>query len=142
MEQLEERSWVNMPKKKLKKEKLRKYKKLLLKRGEELIEQIQQLGNESLNKSLKEVSGDLSSYMIHMADVATDSYNRDFSLDLVTNEQKKLYRISKALKRIEEGTYGFCQECGKKISDKRLNAVPYAELCLEHQRKKEKKKKE
>ena len=127
-----------MTKKKLSKEKLKKFEELLLKEKEKILNQIEQLKNESLNKTLRESSGDLSSHTLHMADLATDSYDRDFSLDLVSNEQAVLYKIDQALKRIEEGTYGFCLECGKKISDKRLNAVPYAELCLKDQRKKEK----
>jgi len=127
-----------MTKKKLSKEKLKKFEELLLKEKEKILNQIEQLKNESLNKTLRESSGDLSSHTLHMADLATDSYDRDFSLDLVSYEQAVLYKIEQALKRIEEGTYGFCLECGKKISDKRLNAVPYAELCLKDQRKKEK----
>ncbi len=126
-----------MTKKKLSKEKLKKFEELLLKEKEKILNQIEQLKNESLNKTLRESSGDLSSHTLHMADLATDSYDRDFSLDLVSNEQAVLYKIEQALKRIEEGTYGFCLECGKKISDKRLSAVPYAELCLKDQRKKE-----
>jgi DnaK suppressor protein len=131
-----------MRKKRLKKEKLQHYKKLLLKKRDEIASQIQQLGNESLNKTLKESSGDLSSHTIHMADLATDSYNRDFSLDLVQNEQEALYKIDQALRRIEEGTYGYCLECGKKILDKRLKAVPYTELCIKDQEKRERKEKE
>ena len=128
-------------KKKLKKEKLQKYKELLLKKRDEILIQIQQIGDESLNKTLKELSGDLSSHTIHMADLATDSYNRDFSLDLVSNEQAVLYKINQALRRIDEETYGYCLQCGKKILDKRLKAVPQTELCIEDQEKSERKEK-
>ncbi len=128
-------------KKRLKKEKLQKYKELLLKKRDEILSQIQQIGDESLNKTLKELSGDLSSHTIHMADLATDSYNRDFSLDLVSNEQAILYKINQALRRIDEGTYGYCLQCGKKILDRRLKAVLYTELCIEDQEKSERKEK-
>lgn len=131
-----------MPKtKKMKKEKLNIFKKLLEKKKDEILAQIQHLGNEALNKTLRESSGDLSSHTLHMADLATDNYNRDFSLDIVSNEQEVLYKINEALRRIKEGTYGFCIDCGKKISEKRLKAVPYADLCLGHQEEKEEEKK-
>jgi RNA polymerase-binding protein DksA len=70
-----------------------------------------------------------------MADMASDNYEREFSLGRASDEQGVLYRIDEALKRIEEGTYGGCLQCGKLIPKKRLAAVPYAELCLECQKK-------
>lgn len=131
-----------MPKtKKMKKEKLKIFRKLLEKQREEILNQIQSLGDDVLNKTLKESSGDLSSYTVHMADLATDNYNRDFSLDLVSNEQGVLYKINEALRRIDEESYGFCKECSKKISEKRLKAVLHADLCLKHQQIKEKEEK-
>jgi RNA polymerase-binding protein DksA len=123
--------------KKLKKEKLNYYKKILEKQREILIHQLQHLGDDALN-NIKESSGDLSSHTLHMADLATDNYNRDFSIDLVNNEENLLRRIDDALKRIKDGTYGYCLECEKKLPEKRLKAMPYAELCIEHQEEKEK----
>jgi RNA polymerase-binding protein DksA len=74
-----------------------------------------------------------------MADQASDDYERDFSLGRATDEQKVLYAIDEALKRIEEGIYGSCLQCGKRISKKRLNALPHSELCIECQKSKEEK---
>lgn len=125
--------------KKLPKAKLDKFKKILQHQKQQITSEIDNIGNNTLNKTIRESSGDLSSHALHMADMATDSYDRDFSLNLVSNEQEALYRIEQALRRISNGTYGFCVECGKKISEKRLKAVPFAELCIEHQEEKEQK---
>jgi len=122
--------------KKLSKEKLNIFKKLLEKQKEILISEIQHLGDDAL-QNIKESSGDLSSHTLHIADLATDNYNRDFSIDLVGSEEDLLRQINGALKRIKDGTYGFCSECKKKLTEKRLKAMPYAELCIEHQEEKE-----
>ncbi len=73
-----------------------------------------------------------------MADVATDTYDREFSLGLASNERQLLYELDDALKKIEEGTFGICEECKSGIAKTRLKAIPYARLCLKCQEKKEK----
>ena len=93
---------------------------------------------DNLNRSQRDASGDLSGYSFHMADMATDNFDREFSLDIASAEQVVLNRIDGALRKIEEGSYGICESCGKQISFKRLKAVPYAELCLKCQEDQEK----
>lgn len=88
----------------------------------------------------RDASGDLSGYSLHMADVATDNYDQELNLGLASSEQNILNRIDDALKRIEEGTYGYSTKSGKPISKKRLAAVPYAELTIEEQEEEEKNK--
>ena len=73
-----------------------------------------------------------------MADVATDNYDREFSLGLASNERKTLYELEDALKRIEDGDFGFCDQCKAPISKLRLKAVPSARLCVKCQEKLEK----
>ena len=109
--------------KKIKKEKLNFFKNLLEKQREILISQIQHLEDDAL-KNIQESSGDLSSHTLHIADLATDNYNRDFSIGLVSSEEDLLRQINDALKRIKEGTYGYCSECQKKLPEKRLKAMP------------------
>lgn len=116
-----------------------KYKKLLIERREEVTGEINHIAKESL-KSQKEASGDLSSYSYHMADMASDSYDRELSLNIASDEQKVIYEIDEALKRIEEGKYGKCLECNKNIPQKRLSALPYAKYCIQCQSKQEKNK--
>ena len=119
-----------------------KIKKLLLKKREEIVEQMRQMRKDgSLGKSQKDASGDLSGYSFHMADVASDNYEREFSLNLASDNQKLIYAIDEALGRIKDKTYGRCVSCRKEIGRRRLHAVPYAVLCITCQRKKEEDKK-
>lgn len=126
-------------KKKLNKKELAEFKKIVLKRKEEILEGIQHISEDTLKKSQKEASGDISGYTYHMADVATDTYDREFSLGLASNERKLLYELDDALKKIEEGAFGICEECKSLITRNRLKAVPYARLCVKCQERKEKK---
>ncbi len=120
------------------KQELKKYREKLLKIKEIIQGDIRQLEKDSFSKTQKEASGDLSSHTLHMADMASDSYERDFAFDLVSNEQELMYKISEALRRIDEDKFGKCLACGKKISKARLNVVPYAGLCVPCKQKQEK----
>ncbi len=126
-------------KKKLTKKELTDYRKLILKRKEEVLEDIQHISEDTLKKSQKDASGDISGYTYHMADVATDTYDREFSLGLASNGREMLYGLDDAIKRIEEGTFGICEECKVVIVKSRLKAVPWARYCVKCQEKKEKK---
>ena len=117
------------------------FKELLLKKKLELLKGIQHIANDSLRTSQRDAAGDLSAYSLHMADMATDNYDREFSLGLADNEQKILNRINLALEKLEGSNFGLCELCNKKIAKVRLKAVPYAELCVPCQEKQEKKKK-
>ena len=116
------------------------FKELLLKKRDALIKGIDHIANDALKTSQRDAAGDLSAYSLHMADMATDNYDREFSLGLADKEQNILNRINDALEKIESGTFGLCELCEKKISKVRLKAVPYAELCVPCQQKQEKKK--
>lgn len=126
------------PGKKLSKKELNDFRKLLMLRKDQLLEQIKHLSEDTLKKSQKEASGDISGYTYHMADVATDSYDREFSMGLASNERQMLYEFDDAMKKIEDGTFGFCEDCKDSISKSRLKAVPYARMCIKCQEKKEK----
>ena len=118
-----------------------KIKTLLVKKREEIVEQMKQMRkNGSLGKSQKDASGDLSGYSIHMADVATDNFDREIQYGYATTEQKLLYEIDAALRRLKEKSFGKCQSCEHNIKLNRLSAVPYAKLCVKCQEKEDKKK--
>lgn len=125
--------------KKMKKAELKQYRALLLKKKEEVLDEIKTITKDSLSKSPREASGDLSGYSFHMADVATDNYDREFSLNIASGENKILYLIDEALKRIDDGSYGNCLECEERIRVSRLKAIPWAELCIRCQGEEEKK---
>ncbi len=125
--------------KKMPRQVLKKYKALLLKERETIGGDLSYIAHNTLNKSARDASGDLSGYSYHMADQASDDYERDFSLGRATSEQTLLYYIDEALKRVEDGTYGYCLQCNKPIPKKRLAALPHGELCIECQKTNEKK---
>lgn len=118
---------------------LKEFKKIVLKKKEEILDDFQHISNDTLRKSQKEASGDISGYTYHMADVASDNYDREFSLGLASNERKFLNELDEALNRIEDGTFGICDDCKSQITKIRLKAVPSARLCIKCQQKKEKK---
>lgn len=74
----------------------------------------------------RDASEELPAFSLHMADAATDTYDRDFALSIATSEQSALYEIDAALNRIREGTYGVCELTGKPIEKERLKAIPWA----------------
>jgi RNA polymerase-binding transcription factor DksA len=119
------------PKKlKLSKDDIAKYKHLLLELRDHLIDGVNFLATDNLKRSHREASGELSGYSLHMADAGTDNFDREFALSLVSSEQEALYEIEEALKRLEHGTYGLCGMCEKPIRKERLQAVPFARLCI------------
>jgi RNA polymerase-binding transcription factor DksA len=115
-------------------EKFRRYYKLLIELRTHLTGQIDQHAEDTLKRSTKEDSGDLSSYGQHMADAGTDTFDRDFALSLVANEQDALSEIEAAINRIHKGTYGMCEISGKHIDKERLLAVPFARNSAEAQK--------
>jgi DnaK suppressor protein len=91
---------------------------------------VSQMADAALNQSRTQANGDLSSMPIHMADLGTDNFEQEFTLSLMESDSGILGKIEAALERIEEGTYGDCEECGAKIPKTRLNALPYASMCV------------
>ncbi len=121
------------------KKELKKFKDQLELVRKKISGDLDHIEKDTLNKSQRDASGDLSGYSFHMADVATDNYDRELNLDLASTEQKILNDIDDALRRIEDGSYGECEICEAKISAKRLNAMPYAKLCIKCKEEEEKK---
>jgi RNA polymerase-binding protein DksA len=90
------------------------------------------------SESLTEESGDLATGPgDHLADNATDTYMRELDEGLEENTGHLLAEIEQALARIADGTYGTCVACGRPIGAERLEAVPYATLCIEDKRAQE-----
>jgi len=121
----------------LKKSEMEKYKKLLLAKRRELMDEIEDLRKESTN-TIKDSTGELSSYTYHMADLGTDAQEREKKFLLASKSGRLIYHIDEALLRMKEGIYGKCLQCGKDISAVRLEAVPHARMCIECKEKEEK----
>lgn len=102
---------------------LMKQRARLLRLREDFAKEIQRLRCEACEETPK--------YSMHMADAATDSFDRDVVLGLVSFEQEGLYEIDAALKRIEDGTYGICELTGKPIAWERLEAIPWTRFSIE-----------
>lgn len=115
-------------------EKYRRYYRLLLELRTHVLTQLGEHTEETLLKSSKDDSGDLSGYGQHMADAGTDTFDRDFALSLVSNEQEALAEIEAAIKRVHAGTYGICETTQKPIAKERLLAVPFTRYSTEAKR--------
>ncbi len=115
-------------------EKFRRYYKLLLDLRSHLTEGIELHSEETLKRSAKDDTGDLSSYGQHMADAGTDTFDRDFALSMVASEQEALSEIDAAIKRIHAGTYGICEITQKPIAKERLLVVPFTRYTADAQK--------
>jgi DnaK suppressor protein len=66
----------------------------------------------------------------HLGDHASEMHDRELDESLEENAEQLVHDIDVALRRIDDGTYGTCARCGAAIPEERLDAVPYATLCL------------
>jgi DnaK suppressor protein len=91
---------------------------------------VSMMADAALRKTRAEASGDLSSMPIHMADLGTDAFEQEFTLSLMACEEGTLGQIEQALDRIRAKKFGTCEDCGGVIAKKRLEAIPFASLCI------------
>lgn len=115
-----------MNSKKLTQKELLDYKQVLTYMRARMRNEVVEMSDSALLKS----TTDLSSVPQHLADLGTDNYEQEFTLTLVQNSSEILNKVELALERIDEGHYGRCEECGCRIPKARLNAIPYAALCV------------
>ena len=120
----------------MRKKDLEKYEKLLLAKRAKLIQEMGLL-KKNAEATIKDSSGDLSSYSYHMADQGTDAMEREKAFLFASKDGRLLYHINEALRRIKDKKYGKCMQCGKPISSARLEAVPHARLCITCKEKEE-----
>jgi len=107
---------------KLDKKTIAKFKKLLFKQREEIVGEVKQMVESS-----KEMGQD---GIQDIGDEAANIYNKQVLLSLNENERIRLQEVDESLDRIENGTYGICEECGGPISLKRLEVRPVAKYCV------------
>ncbi len=89
--------------------------------------------SESLGVSLEDEGGD-EALDQHPADVGTVTLSREMDLSVQGDVEHLLDHVERALAKMDEGTYGLCDRCGQQIEAPRLEAVPYATLCMTHQK--------
>lgn len=112
------------------KEELEHFKELLLEEKKKAEEEIETMKDtvERLESNDQDVKSAISH---HEADIATEEEEKETLFKLIGREKDKITRIKGALDRIELGTYGVCQDTGKKIQKERLEAIPYTAYCIE-----------
>ena len=95
--------------------------------------------DDLLNEANKTVSGmtDPKENLPDPADRASLESDRNFTLRIRDRERKLIGKIKEALERIEDKSYGICEECGEDISKKRLEARPVTTLCIDCKKKQE-----
>jgi DnaK suppressor protein len=111
------------------------YRQCLLTLGKRLGGDISGIANEVLRQSGGEASGSLSNAPLHMADLGTDTFEQEMSAGLLENDVQIMEQIHAALERLNQGTYGLCQECRREIPADRLRVLPYTPYCVECARK-------
>jgi len=87
------------------------------------------LTSETEQESLSE----LSSVDQHQADTGTETFNRERDMSILESLEAELADVEHALRRLDEGTYGSCEACGRPIDDARLEALPATRFCLQDQ---------
>jgi RNA polymerase-binding protein DksA len=117
---------------------LEHFRTLLLERRRAITGAIDHLHKENPG-SLVDETGELVSGSAdqHPADTATETVDREIDYTLEEHDERLLGEIDAALKRIDDGTYGTCVNCGAQISPDRLEAMPWATLCIDCKRKEE-----
>ena len=104
---------------------------------EELMKARDRLANRR-GELVRDASEEQPSFSLHMADAATDAYDRDFALSLASSEQNSLYEVEQAINRIRTGTYGVCEVTGKQIERERLKAIPWTRFSADAEKQLEK----
>ena len=123
--------------KRLKKQEISVLKKHLLDLRNQMLGDVNSMENQALKSSRQSASGDLSNMPIHMADIGSDNYEQEFTVNLIQNENVELQAIDAAIERIEAGTFGECESCGGEIPKSRLKVIPHARLCIKCKREEE-----
>ena len=96
-----------------------------------------QVGGNTLLSRVLGFIRDLVIARVFGADAATDAFNEEMELTIMSAETETIREIDYALSRIDEGTYGHCEMCSEQVAPKRLKAIPYARYCIECQSKSE-----
>ena len=107
---------------------LKKYKNLLLSQKKEFIEELTKNMDDSKKIDFNEVKDSV--------DLASDTYDTEFLHNLSDSEKRQIEEIDYALEKIEQGLFGTCESCSKKINKDRLGVLPQAKLCFVCQTKK------
>ena len=112
-----------------------RFRTALLEERERVQSALRYLNEETDGAERDDAANELSTADNHIGDRASDTFDRELDYTLEDNAEHVIERIDRALAKIEDGTYGTCERCGKEIPEERLEARPWAALCIEDQQK-------
>jgi len=115
----------------------RHFRSILTEERQRVVDAITYLHEEtpgSLEDETEEIFGTNDN---HLGDAASGTLDREIDYSLEENSEQVLAQIDEALKRIDDGTFGVCSNCGQQIAEERLEARPWATLCIDCKRKEE-----
>lgn len=112
---------------------IEKYRKMLLDEHERIRNEMKALEQDVTYDDASAGQNELADYDQHPADDATETFFKERDLALIDSFRDTIGRIDEALGKIDRGTYGTCDRCGRDIPKERLNAVPEAIYCVECQ---------
>ena len=121
----------------MRKTELQRFRKMLVDEKDRVSQSLS--GHEKIIKHTDDQSGlEMGkAHSNHMADQGSDEFQYETTIKFANTEGRYLYNIEEALRRMEDGTYGKCQECDTAISLPRLRRLPYTRLCIECKEKEE-----
>jgi RNA polymerase-binding transcription factor DksA len=90
-------------------------------------------GEHLRDESSDESTSELSHLAQHAADVGSETFEREKDLSILEQVEAELADVERALRRLDDGTYGTCEACAGHIGDERLEAHPAARFCITHQ---------
>jgi DnaK suppressor protein len=110
----------------MRKERLAHFRKKLEEKQRQLMEEV--------GKNVLYGKGPEDDSIKDLGDQASSAYNREFLFELGNGDRRLLKEVTSALQKIADGSFGDCERCGEPISEKRLEALPFARYCIECQR--------
>jgi DnaK suppressor protein len=108
-------------------------RKLLINRREEIIKE----AKSEISKYIKGETRQLVDTALDDGDWSVIDLSEDISLKQLSTHRENLLKIDEALRKLDEGTYGMCEDCGEEISEERLQVIPFAIYCIDCKEKRE-----
>ncbi|WP_432400720.1 TraR/DksA C4-type zinc finger protein [Wukongibacter sp. M2B1] len=108
---------------------LQHFKDRLFEEKQEVLNGIESEEENGVHSPLKDYYSELSVYDNHPADIGSETFEMEMRFNLEESEKRHLIQINDALDKIESGTYGICETCGKSINKERLEVIPYTDKC-------------
>ena len=113
------------------------FRQRLLEEQKSILDELDWVESNYIGSSQRDSSGEVSGHSTHLADMGTDSSEQEKAYLIGDTRGDVLEDIKEALDKLGDGSYGLCESCGQPITHDRLEAVPYAKLCLECKTKEE-----